>query len=159
MDQAFLTDEGPRTLTDLDEDGEARPALKALMHYENHHLGFFDPVSCHEYDKRKYDLVSKWKDALYEPTHFDHIKVDIETLDVYASFPMPEQKIFLIQTNNYIHAVSVRHNKRTIQKYIWTEISAYASLPLNFSSIIALMTIIFQPMSNIVLLWVPRQVS
>jgi hypothetical protein len=133
MDPAFLTDEGPRTLTDLDEDGEGIPALKALMQYENHQLAFFDPINCHEYNHGKFDMIAHWKDALYEPTHFDHIKADIESLNVFASFPMPEQKIFLIRTNNYIHAVSMRYRKRAIQKYIWSDITAYAALPLNYS--------------------------
>lgn len=128
---AFLSDEGPRTLADLEENGEPRPDQKALIHYNDHKLAFFDPISCKELETTKYDLITQWKEASYEPKHFDHIRVDLDTLTVRGSFPMPEQKLFLILTNTYIHAISMRYRKRVIQKYIWSEISAYAAMPLN----------------------------
>ena len=122
------------SLNEIESSYRAKMA-NATLTFQDKKMVNYSLTDFKEVPKSKLDLISIWKNSIFEQSSPNQKCEDIETVEVISVHPIPEEKILLVVTEGFLHIVSLIYKRRVIQKISFNDITACAAVCISPSCI------------------------
>jgi len=99
----------------------------ATLTFQDKKLVNYSLSDFREVPKSKLDLISIWKNSIYEQPSSNQTSEDVETAEVLSVYPLPKEKIFIVITQGFLHVVSLAYKRRVLQKISFNDVTTCAA--------------------------------